>query len=137
MIKKLMGLLILCSAIYCGYYLLAKQGKIPAIPAIPGLTAQPEKESSYATQVRQQIEKYQKPARVEVINYIKNPDHLFQKDIQEIKKMKLSLNKDSDHYIKIQFFVDETDATAPLMGQFFIFDTKTDNLIKEDSIRFE
>lgn len=135
MIKKLLGLLILCSAIYCGYYFLAKQGKIPTIPAISGLTA--DKESSYAAQVRQQIEKYQKPARVEVINYIKNPDHLYQKDIQEIKKMKLALNKDSDHYIKIQFFVDETDATAPLMGQFFIFDTKTDNLIKEDSIKFE
>ena len=131
MIKKLLGLLILVSALYCGYYLYQKQGKIP------GLTTSFEKESSYTTQVRHQIEKYQKPARVEIVNYIKNPEHLFQKDIQEIKKMKLALNKNSDHYIKIQFFVDETDATAPLMGQFFIFDTKTDNLIKEDSIRFE
>ena len=131
MIKKLLGFLILTSAIYGGYYLYVKSGNSPS------LIAPFEKESSYTTQVRQQIEKYQKPARVEIVNYIKNPDHLFQKDIEEIKKLKLPLNKSSAHYIKIQFFVDETDATAPLMGQFFIFDSKTDNLIKEDSIKFE
>ncbi len=125
-----MGLMILAAVAYTGFYMYSKMGKIP------GKTA-PSPETSYSTQIKNQIMKYQKPARIEIVNYIKNPDHLFQKDIEDIKKLKIPLNKDSDHYIKIQFFVDETDATAPLMGQFFIFDTKTDNLIKEDSIKFE
>lgn len=131
MIKKVLGLVIVISAVYMGYYFYLKMGKLP------GLTSSSSQESSYSTQIKNQILKYQKPARIEIVNYIKNPDHLFQKDIEEIKKLKIPLNKDSDHYIKIQFFVDETDATAPLMGQFFIFDIKTDNLIKEDSIKFE
>lgn len=129
MIKKLLGLVIIIAVGFAGWFLYTLAQKSPSIIR-PG-------ENSYSIQVKNQILKYQKPARVEIVNYIKNPEHLFQKDIEDIKKLKLPLNKDSDHYIKIQFFVDETDPTAPLMGQFFIFDTKTDNLIKEDSIRFE
>ena len=71
------------------------------------------------------------------MNYVKNPDHIFQKDIEEVKKMKVPLNKDAKFYIKIQFFVDETDPTAPLMAQFFFLETRNDNLIKEDTLRLD
>ena len=128
-IKKLIGLFILTVVAYTGYFVFKNYSQI--IPKIS------KSENSYADQIKAKILKYEKPARIEIINYIKNPDHLFQKDIADIKKIKVPLNKDSKSYIKIQFFVDETDATAPLMGQFFVLDVSNDNLIVEDSLKLE
>ncbi len=130
MIKKFLGFLVFLGAICMGYYTYKKMGPLNFLPS-----AAPE--TGYTKQVKDQILKYQKPARIEVVNYIKNPDHPFQKEIDSIKKLKIPLNKDSENYIKIQFFVDETDATAPLMAQFLYFDVKTDNLIKEESLKLE
>ena len=128
-IKKIIGILLLTFVTYVGYFVYKNYDLL--IPKIAKF------ENSYADQIKARILKYDKPARVEVINYIKNPNHLFQKDINDIKKIKVPLNKDSKSYIKIQFFVDETDPTAPLMGQFFVLDVATDNLIFEDTIKLE
>ena len=98
-IKKIIGILLLTFVTYVGYFVYKNYDLL--IPKIAKF------ENSYADQIKARILKYDKPARVEVINYIKNPNHLFQKDINDIKKIKVPLNKDSKSYIKIQFFVDD------------------------------
>lgn len=128
-IKKIIGTFLLVFVAYVGYFAYKNYNLL--------ISKTTKSENSYSDQIKAKILKYEKPARIEIINYIKNPDHLFQKDVAEIKKIKVPLNKDSKSYIKIQFFVDETDPTAPLMGQFFILDISTDNLIVEDTLKLE
>lgn len=76
---------------------------------------------------------YNRPARVEVINLTEK----FAGDVEEIKKMTLPLNPESNFYVRIQFFTDETDAAAPLVAQIRFLDVKSDNLVKEESINLE
>jgi hypothetical protein len=129
LIKKIIGLLLLVFVTYAGYFVYRNNSLL--------IIKNEKRENSYADQIKAKILKYEKPARIEIINYVKNPDHLFQKDIDQIKKIKVPLNKNSKLYIKIQFFVDETDPTAPLMGQFSILEIGTDNLIVEDSLKLD
>lgn len=73
---------------------------------------------------------YKKPARVEIFNYTKKYD----KDVNEILEMKIATDPNSNFYVTIQFFTDETDAAAPLVAQIRFLDIKSDNLMKEHSI---
>ncbi|OFZ28705.1 MAG: hypothetical protein A2622_06365 [Bdellovibrionales bacterium RIFCSPHIGHO2_01_FULL_40_29] len=76
---------------------------------------------------------FQKPERIEIIGL----SNKFEKDIQEIKKLKISQDKSSDFYITIKLFSDETDDSAPLVAQIQFIDLKTGNLRKEESINLD
>ena len=77
--------------------------------------------------------KFQKPQRIEIAGLSEN----FQKDILEIKKLKIPQDPNSDFYIHIELFSDESDPTAPLIAQIRFLDLKTDNTQKEESINLE
>lgn len=83
--------------------------------------------------LKKYISGFNKPARIEVIDLTQK----YAADVNEIKQMKTALDSKSNFYIKIQFFTDETDATAPLVAQIKFIDVKSDNLIKEESINLE
>ena len=87
-----------------------------------------------ALQVKKYFLKYKKPARVEFQNYVRSPQNKYQKDIQEIKSLKLFLDEKSDFYVELQLFTDELDTTAPLVAQFRFLSTKNKNLLREESI---
>lgn len=73
---------------------------------------------------------FKKPARVEIFNITKRYD----KDVDEILEMKIATDPNSNFYVTIHFFTDENDAAAPLVAQIKFLDTKSDNLMKEQSI---
>jgi hypothetical protein len=79
------------------------------------------------------LKKFNKPERVEIFNYTKK----FDQDVTDIKNMKVDLDKNSNFYLTIQFFTDETDAAAPLVAQIRFLDLKTNNLRKEESINLD
>ena len=79
------------------------------------------------------LKKFNKPSRVEIFNYTQK----FDKDVTDIKNMKVDLDKNSNFYLTIQFFTDETDETAPLVAQIRFLDLKTNNLVKEESINLD
>lgn len=76
---------------------------------------------------------YKKPQRIEIFSYTQK----FQKDVEEIKQMNAPLDQSSDIYITIQFFTDENDPAAPLVAQVRFMDTKSDNMLKEQSINLQ
>src|SRR4051812_46238110 len=61
---------------------------------------------------------YKKPNRVEIVNLTQK----FDADVAEIKKMKIPLDKQSDFYVNVKFFTDETDDKAPLVAQINFLD---------------
>lgn len=73
---------------------------------------------------------FKKPTRVEIYNYTKK----FDADVNQILEMKIPTDPNSDFYITIQFFTDESDEKAPLVAQVRFLDSKTDNLVREESI---
>ena len=77
--------------------------------------------------------KFQKPQRIEIAGLSEH----FQKDILEIKKMKIPQDPNSDFYVHIELFSDESDSTSPLIAQIRFLDLKTDNTRKEESINLE
>ncbi len=87
-----------------------------------------------ALQVKKYLLKYKKPARVEIQNYVRSPQNKYQKDIREIKSLKIFLDENSDFYIELQLFTDEQDPKAPLVVQFRFLSTKNKNLIREESL---
>lgn len=76
---------------------------------------------------------FKKPERVEIFNYTKK----FESDVNQILDMKIPTDPNSDFYITIQFFTDESDDKAPLIAQIRFLDLKSDNLVKEQSINLE
>ena len=77
--------------------------------------------------------KFQKPERVEIFGL----SDRFNKDILNIKKLKVAQDKKSDFYITIKLFTDETDISAPLVAQIQFIDLVSGNLRKEESINLE
>lgn len=73
---------------------------------------------------------FKPPARVEIFNLTKR----YTKDVAEILEMKITTDPNSNFYVIIQFFTDETDAAAPLVAQIKFLDMGSDNLMKEESI---
>lgn len=73
---------------------------------------------------------FKKPARVEIFKITKRYD----KDVDEILEMKIATDPNSNFYLTIHFFTDENDEGAPLVAQIKFLDTKSDNLMKEQSI---
>lgn len=89
---------------------------------------------SNAGMVKKMILKYKKPLRIEVQNFVKSTDSRFQKDIQDIKNLKISLDANSNYYIELQMFTDESDSKAPLVIQCRFLDAQSKNLIQEQSL---
>lgn len=76
---------------------------------------------------------HEPPQRVEIFSYTKR----FEKDVSEIKKMKIAQNPQSKFYVTIQFFTDESDDAAPLIAQIRFIDVKSGNQIQEQSLNLE
>lgn len=76
---------------------------------------------------------HQKPARIEIIGLSKR----YESEINEIKKLKIAQDKNSNFYVMIQFFADESDQTSPLIAQIRFIETKSGNTIKEESLNLE
>lgn len=94
---------------------------------------QQSKETNSA-KVKKFISNYKRPSHVVVQSYIKDPHSRFNNDIEEIKKLKIQKSENSNYFIELQLFTDETDPTAPLVVQMRFLDKKTQNLIKEESL---
>lgn len=86
-----------------------------------------------ALQVKKHILKYKKPSRVEIEIFTKR----YQKDIEDIKTLKIPLDENSNFYMQVQLFSEDTDESSPLILQIKFKDLKTQALIKEDSINLE
>ena len=76
---------------------------------------------------------YNKPQRVEITNLTKR----LEKDVEEIKQMKISLDPNSPFYVTIDFFTDENDSAAPLIAFIKFIEIASQNKIKEDNINLE
>ncbi len=88
---------------------------------------------SKALTLKKYLLKFQKPQRIEIAGLSER----YQKDILEIKKLKMPQDSNSDFYIHIELFSDESDVTAPLIAQIRFLDLKTDNTRKEESINLD
>lgn len=86
-----------------------------------------------ALQVKKHMLKYKKPARVEIESFTKR----YQKDIEDIKKLKVPLDENANFYMQVQLFSEDTDESSPLILQIRFKDLKTQALIQEDSINLE
>ncbi len=89
--------------------------------------------SSKALVLKNYLLKFQKPERVEIIGL----STTFETEISQIKKLKVMQDKNSDFYVVIRLFADESDSTAPLVAQIQFVDVKTGNLRKEESINLK
>lgn len=105
-----------------------------AYKKIKSMDFEKSKTMTNAYQVKKMILKYKKPARIEVQNFVKDADSRFQKDIQDIKNLKISLDENSRYYIELQIFTDESDSKAPLVIQCRFLDAQSKNLIQEQSL---
>jgi hypothetical protein len=76
---------------------------------------------------------YNKPQRIEITNLTKR----LEKDVEEIKQMKVSLDPNSPFYVTIDFFTDENDSEAPLIASIKFIEIASQNKIKEDNINLE
>lgn len=86
-----------------------------------------------ALQVKKEILKYKKPARIEIMAYTKR----YQKDIEDIKKLKIPMDENSNFFMEVELFSDDTDAESPLVLQIKFKDKKTLALLREDSVNLE
>jgi hypothetical protein len=93
-----------------------------------------QKNITNADKVKNFISTHKRPSYVVVQSFIKDPHSRFSKDIEDIKKIKVQKNENSNYFIELQLFTDETDPTAPLIVQFRFLDKKSENLIKEESL---
>ena len=89
--------------------------------------------ASKALALKKYLLKFQKPERIEIFGL----SDRFNKDILNIKKLKVAQDKKSDFYITIKLFTDETDISAPLVAQIQFIDLVSGNLRKEESINLE
>ena len=94
---------------------------------------QEESRNEKAIILKKYLLTYKKPQRIEIFSYTER----FQKDVEDIKQMNVPLDQNSDIYMTIQFFTDEHDKDAPLVAQVRFMDTKSDNMLKEESINLQ
>lgn len=83
--------------------------------------------------LRSYLMKFNKPQKIEISSYTQR----YENDVNEIKQMRVPLDEASTFYMTIQFFTDENDTAAPLVAQIRFMDTKSDNMVKEESINLE
>jgi len=90
-------------------------------------------ESTKVLTVKKILLKYKQPARIEIETFTQK----FKSEIEEIKKIKVPMNKSANFYMQIQLFSDDTDEKAPLILQIKFKNLKTNSLIKEESINLD
>lgn len=86
-----------------------------------------------ALQVKKVILKYKKPQRVE----IEVATNRFQKDIEDIKNLKIPLDENSNFFMQIQLFSDDSDEKSPLVLQIRFKAIQNHALIQEESINLD
>lgn len=86
-----------------------------------------------ALQVKKFLLKYKKPARVEIESFTKR----YQKDIADIKNLKIPMDESSKFFMEVQLFSEDTDESSPLVLQVRFKDINSKALIQEDSINLE
>lgn len=86
-----------------------------------------------ALQAKKHLLKYKKPARVEIESFTKR----YQKDIAEIKGLKIPMDENANFYMQIQLFSEDSDDSSPLVMQIKFKDIKSQSLIKEEGINLE
>lgn len=97
------------------------------------ITEKAEPKNPKAATLKKFLIAQKKPVRVEIVGLTKR----FEKDVDEIKKLKIPLDKKSDFYMSISFFTNESNDTSPLVAQIRFVDLATGNLLKEESINLE
>lgn len=90
-------------------------------------------ETSKALTVKKIMLKYKKPERVEIETFTQK----FKSDIEEIKRLKIPMDKSAKFYMQVQLFSDDSDNNAPLIVQIKFKDIKSNSLIKEESHNLE
>lgn len=95
--------------------------------------ASSENLNSKALVLKKYLLQFQKPQRIELTGL----SNRYARDIKQLKNLKISQDPNSDFYITIQLFSDETDKAAPLIAQIRFVDLKTGNSKKEESINLE
>lgn len=94
---------------------------------------QQQNTNSKALSLKKYLIKFNKPQKVEIFNLTER----LKKDVEEIKKINISLDPHSKFYISIDLFTDENDTSAPLIAQIKFFEVASDNKIKEENINLE
>lgn len=87
--------------------------------------------------IQNKINTYGPIKRVEIRTYIKNKNHPYQDDINEIRKIKIKSDLNSKNYLEINFFTNESDQKAPLVAQFLLIDDFTKNIIEETGLNIK
>ncbi len=95
--------------------------------------SQNQSSDSKTETLRKYLVAHQKPSRIEIINLSKR----FDSEVNEIKKLKIAQDKNSNFYLMIQFFTDESDLKAPLIAQIRFIEVNSGNTIKEESLNLE
>jgi hypothetical protein len=72
----------------------------------------------------------EKPSKVEIIGL----SNKFQNSINEIKKIKITQDKQSKIYYSIQLFSNESDPESTLIAQIKTIENSTGNTLKEESL---
>lgn len=89
--------------------------------------------SPKATALKNYLKKSAAPQRIEIFGLSER----FANEINDIKKLKIAQDKNSDFYVTVQLFSDENDLSAPLIAQIRFIDIKSGNLKNEESINLE
>ena len=83
--------------------------------------------------LKKYFSKFGKPQKIQIFNFTKRLD----KEVEEIKKMKLPIDLGSKFYVAVELFTDENDKDAPLVAQIKFMDVASDNMVKEESINLD
>lgn len=90
-------------------------------------------QNSKAVALKNYLVKFKKPKRIEINNLTER----LAKDVEDIKKINVSLDPQSKFYISITLFTDENDQQAPLIAQVSFMDLESENKIKEENINLD
>lgn len=94
-------------------------------------------ENSKVTFLKQKLSDLEKPQRIELRSYIKDPRSRFKNDVKDLKKLRPQLDPQAKFYIEMTLFTDETSSTAPLIATLTFLEIESKNLIKEISFNLE
>ena len=92
-----------------------------------------ENVNSKAITLKKYLLRFNRPQKVEIFNLTER----LKADVEEIKKISLPLDPNSQFYVSIDLFTDENDSQAPLIAQVKFFEISTNNKLKEENLNLE
>lgn len=106
---------------------------------VPSLDSSEEEhsENRKVAFLKEKLLSFEKPQRIELRSYIKDPRSRFKQDVKDLKQLRPKLDPNAKFYIEMTLFTDETSTTAPLVATLTFLDIETKNLIKEISFNLE